>query len=203
MNLSQSFFNENIYYITPSQIIEFLYCKRFIYFMKCLGISQYEEKRFKVQLGRSIHEKKQKENKDYLRTKLNVIKKEINVPLISEKLGIKGIVDEVLTLEDKTMAPLDYKFAEYNDKIYDTYKTQIIMYALMIEEMYGSIVNKGYLVYCRNGHIVKEIEIMDKSKDKLKNTIKEYLDVLQGYFPKATKYKSRCIDCCYSNICIK
>ncbi|SHJ72459.1 CRISPR-associated protein Cas4 [Tepidibacter formicigenes] len=203
MNLSQSFFNENIYYITPSQIIEFLYCKRFIYFMKCLGISQYEEKRFKVQLGRSIHEKKQKENKDYLRTKLNVIKKEINVPLISEKLGIKGIVDEVLTLEDKTMAPLDYKFAEYNDKIYDTYKTQIIMYALMIEEMYGSIVNKGYLVYCRNGHIVKEIEITDKSKDTLKNTIKEYLDVLQGYFPKATKYKSRCIDCCYSNICIK
>jgi CRISPR-associated exonuclease Cas4 len=171
--------------------------------MKCLGISQYEEKRFKVQLGRSIHEKKQKENKDYLRTKLNVIKKEINVPLISEKLGIKGIVDEVLTLEDKTMAPLDYKFAEYNDKIYDTYKTQIIMYALMIEEMYGSIVNKGYLVYCRNGHIVKEIEITDKSKDTLKNTIKEYLDVLQGYFPKATKYKSRCIDCCYSNICIK
>jgi hypothetical protein len=53
---SQNFFNENQYYITPSEIIEFLYCKRFIYFMKCLGIRQYEEKRYKVQKGREIHE---------------------------------------------------------------------------------------------------------------------------------------------------
>ncbi len=70
MKLSQSFFNENQYYITPSEIIEFLYCKRFIYFMKCLGIRQYEEKRYKVQKGREIHEKREKENRDYLRKKL-------------------------------------------------------------------------------------------------------------------------------------
>jgi CRISPR-associated exonuclease Cas4 len=171
--------------------------------MKCLGIEQYEEKRFKVQLGRNVHEKKQSENKDYLRKNLNVTKKESNVSLVSEELKIKGIVDEVLTLEDKTMAPLDYKFAKYNDKIYDTYKTQIVMYSIMIEEMYKCSVNKGYLVYCRDKNTVKEIEITDKLKTNLKKTIKEYVDISKGYFPKATRYKSRCLDCCYSNICIK
>ena len=49
MKSFQNSFNEFNYYITPSDIIEFLYCKRFIYYMKCLGIEQYEEKRYKVQ----------------------------------------------------------------------------------------------------------------------------------------------------------
>jgi len=57
MKSSQSFFNENQYYITPSDMIEFLYCKRYIYYMKCLGIDQNVEKRFKVMIGREIHER--------------------------------------------------------------------------------------------------------------------------------------------------
>ena len=50
-------------------MIEFLYCKRFIYYMKCLGIKQYEDKRYKVEKGRELHRKKENENKDYLRKK--------------------------------------------------------------------------------------------------------------------------------------
>ena len=161
MKSSQSFFNENQYYITPSEIIEFLYCKRFIYFMKCLGIRQYEEKRYKVQKGREIHEKREKENREYLRKKLGVVSKEVSISLVSNRLKTRGKVDEVLTLEDGTMAPLDYKFAEYDDIVYSTYLTQVVMYGLMIEEIYEKAVNKGFIVYCRNGYMVKEIEITD------------------------------------------
>lgn len=203
MQSSQNSFNEYQYYITPSEIIEFLYCKRFIYFMKCLGIQQYEEKRYKVQKGRNIHEKREKENRDYLRKRLNVVDKEIDVSLVSNKYKIRGKVDEVLTLADETMAPLDYKFAVYNDIIYSTYHTQIVMYGLMIEEVYDRLVNKGYIVYCRNGYTVKEVDITDTEKEKMKKTITEFTQVIEGYFPKATRYKARCIDCCYKNICIK
>ncbi len=203
MKSFQSFFNENNYYVTPSEIIEFLYCKRFIYFMKCLGIRQYEEKRYKVQKGRTLHSKREKENKDYLRKKLGVTAKDIDVSLVSDTYRIKGIVDEVLTLSNGTMAPLDYKFAFYDSKVYDTYRTQIVMYALMIEEIYGKVVDKGYIVYCRKGYDVKEIEITSQLKSKVNKTISEYLKVVQGHFPKATKYKARCIDCCYKNICIR
>jgi CRISPR-associated exonuclease Cas4 len=171
--------------------------------MKCLGINQYEEKRYKVQKGRAMHNQKERINKDYLRKKLGVINKEISVPLISHHYRIKGKVDEVLELEDGTMAPLDYKFAEYKEKVYSTYKTQIVMYGLMIEEIYDKIVRKGYLVYCRNGYKVIEIEIDNKLKSKVQSYIQEYTDVLNGYFPNATKYKKRCTDCCYKNICIK
>ena len=203
MSLSQSFFDENQYYITPSEIMEFLYCKRFIYFMKCLGIKQYEEKRYIVQKGRTIHDKRLKENKDYLRKRIGVIKKEMDVSLVSYKYKVRGKVDEVLTLNDNTMAPLDYKFAIYNEKLYKTYRFQILLYSLMIEEIYGKVVNKGYIIYCRDGYDIKEINITVQDKEEVIKIIKEFVLITQGYYPKATNDKIKCLDCCYKNICIK
>lgn len=203
MKLSQNFFNEFDYYLTPSEMIEFLYCKRFIYFMKCLGIEQYEEKRYKVQKGREIHGKKEMENKDYLRNKIDVVEKHISVDLYSKEYKIKGKVDEVLTLKDGSLAPLDYKFSEYNDLVFTTSKIQMVMYSIMIAEMYKLQVNKSYLVYCRSNNLVKEIEITEKDIKIVKNDITEYEKVLNGYFPPATKSKAKCVDCCYRNICVR
>lgn len=202
MKSYQNSFDEFEYYTTPSDIIEFMYCKRFIYYMKCLSIPQFEENRFKVQKGRDVHQRKETQNREYLRKKLGVTNKLIDVDLYSKKYKIKGIVDEVLTLEDGTMSALDYKFAKYDEKIYKTYKNQILMYSIMIQEMYDAKVTKGFLVYTRSANLVKEIEINSKDLDKLKKDIKEYFKVIEGYFPKGTSSKSRCIDCCYRNICI-
>jgi len=203
MKSSQSFFNENQYYITPSDMIEFLYCKRFIYYMKCLGIGQNEEKRFKVMMGREIHEKRGSQNKEYLPKKIGSCKKMISINLVSEKYGIRGNPDEVHILEDGTMAPLDYKYALYNERLFKTYKNQLIMYALMIEEVFQKDVRKGFIVYCREANRLVELEISKEDKEKIRDYIEEYRRVLDGYYPEATKQKSKCVDCCYRNICIK
>lgn len=202
MKSSQNFFNEYDYFITPSEVIEFMYCPRFTYFMKNLGISQHEEKRLKVQIGREIHEDRANQNKEYLRKKIGSIKKEADVNIVSRKWLIRGKVDEIHHLSDGTLAPLDYKFAPYDEKIYETYKQQIILYGLMIEEIYDKIVNRGYLVYCREGNKLVEMEINNLDKEEAIGYLEEFKKVLNGYFPKATKYKARCIDCCYKNICI-
>lgn len=203
MKSSQSFFNENQYYITPSDMIEFLYCKRFTYYMKCLGISQNEEKRFKVMMGREVHDKRGSQNKDYLSKKVGSCGKMISVNLVSEKYGIRGTADEVHKLEDGTMAPLDYKYAVYNEKLFKTYRNQMVLYALMIEDVFDKTVNKGFLVYCRDENRLIEIEITNEEKEKARCYIEEYRKVLEGYYPEATKQKSKCLDCCYRNICTK
>jgi CRISPR-associated exonuclease Cas4 len=171
--------------------------------MKCLGIKQYEEKRYKVQKGRNIHEKRLKENKDYLRKRIGVIGKEVDVSLVSNKYKVRGKVDEVLTLNDNTMSPLDYKFAKFDEKIYITYRSQILLYSLMIEETYDKVVNKGYIIYCRDGYEIKEILITEKDKKEIKEIIKKFILVTEGYYPKPTNDKRKCLDCCYKNICIK
>lgn len=203
MKLSQSFFNENQCYITPSDMIEFLYCKRFIYYMKCLGIRQNEEKRFKVMMGRDIHEKRGRQNKAYLPKKIGSCNKMIGINLVSEKYGIRGNSDEVHTFKDGTMAPLDYKYAIYDERLFRTYKNQLVMYAVMIEEVFTKAVQKGFIVYCREENRLVEVEITKKDKDKVIEHIEEYRRILDGYYPEATKQKSKCADCCYRNICIK
>lgn len=202
MKLSQNSFSDIDYYITPSDIIEFNYCKRFAYYMKVLGIPQNEETRYKVQVGRNLHELREKRNKGYLRKSICSIKKLSEVPLISENYKLKGKVDEVNFFQDGTAAPLDYKFAEYKDKIFKTYKTQMVMYSIMIEEMFGSTVNTAYLLYCRGGNELIKIDITKTMKNEIVNIIEEYAKILCGFYPKATKSKSKCHDCCYRNICV-
>eukprot|EP00831_Metopus_contortus_P039372 TRINITY_DN30868_c0_g1_i1.p2 TRINITY_DN30868_c0_g1~~TRINITY_DN30868_c0_g1_i1.p2 ORF type:complete len:123 (-),score=18.96 TRINITY_DN30868_c0_g1_i1:80-448(-) len=83
--------------ITVSDVLEYMFCPRFIFFMYCLNISQYEERRFKVQTGRDVHEKKRIANPDYFRKKLGVCARQQEVYLSSETHHIKVIVDDVLT----------------------------------------------------------------------------------------------------------
>jgi len=114
----QDVYPESRIMITPMDVVEYIFCPRFIYFMYCLGIPQHEELRWNVLKGRQMHESKNKENKYYLRRRIGCIKKEMNVYLASEKLHIRGEVDEVLHLEDGTLAPLDYKLTEYKEFTY-------------------------------------------------------------------------------------
>jgi len=190
-------------YITPSEVVEYLYCPRFIYFMNCLSIPQHEEQRFKVLAGREIHEKKAKINKDYLRRKLNCNKREINVYLASDKYHLKGVIDEVLFLEDGTAAPLDYKFAEYKERLFRTHKVQSTLYAILIKENYQVGVDRGYICYTRSKNLIKAIDFKESNFRKAVEMIDEALQIIQtGYYPKGTKHPSKCVDCCYKNICV-
>ena len=186
--------------ITPSHIIQYLYCPRFTYFEYVLGIPQFEEKFFKVQKGREIHEQKARQNTDYLRKRIGVIKKHENQYITNSYL--RGEIDEVLELTDGTMAPLDFKYAEFKDKIYNTYKTQLYCYAILIEKNYGKKVNKGYIVYTRSKNKLVEVKISEEQKESLKLVIFEILKIINNnLYPKATKSKKRCLSCTYKNIC--
>ncbi|RKY84164.1 CRISPR-associated protein Cas4 [candidate division KSB1 bacterium] len=190
--------------ITPSEIVEYLFCPRFIYFMNCIAVPQSEQRRLKVLIGREIHKKKEYINKDYLRKKIGCIDKELSVYLSSEKVKLRGIVDEVLHLKDGTLAPLDYKFTVYKDFVYRTHRIQNILYGLLIEENYGKPVNKGFVVYVRSKNYLKEVEHREKDKYRALNIIEDIFNVIiNGFFPKKTKFPARCIDCCYKNICVK
>lgn len=188
--------------LTPSHIIEYLYCPRFTYFEYVLRIPQHEEANYLVMRGRNLHDEKLEQNKEYLRKRLGVVDKRLDQYLTNAL--IRGRMDEVLTLQDQTMAPLDYKFAEYKDRVYDTYKTQLYCYAWLIEENFGQPVHKGFLVYTRSRNKVIEVEISEENKAEVKKAAADIFDIIeQNRFPKATKYKARCVSCTYRNMCIK
>lgn len=190
--------------ITPSEVIEYLYCPRFTYFMSYLKISQHEKNRFKVLVGREVHKTKTRINKEYLRKRIGVKDKLLEQKLYSKKHHLHGIVDEVLFLEDGTAASLDYKFAKYKDTTFLTHKYQVVMYGLMIADNFNVEVNRGYIVYVRSKNLLKEIKFSNEDFSEVEKILEEIISIIaKGFFPKRTRYKRRCLDCTYRNICIQ
>lgn len=188
--------------LTPSHLIEYLFCPRFTYFEYVLQIPQYEEKDYKVMRGRHLHDERLEQNKDYLRRRLGVVNKYLDQYLTNDH--IRGRIDEVLELADGTMAPLDYKFAEYKDRIYETYRTQLYCYAWLIEENFDRKVTRGYLVYTRSRNKVLEVPIGETEVREIREAADAIYRIIdQNFFPKATKYKARCVTCTYRNVCIR
>ena len=189
--------------VTISDVLEFLFCPRFIYFIHCLDIPQHEEQRYKVLKGRDVHEKRRTTNIDYVRKKIDCVRKERQVFIAAKEHHIKGIADEVLFLGDGTAAPLEYKFAEYKDRIFKTYKYQLVLQALMIAENYDVEVNRGYICYTRSNNLVKQIDFKKRDFDKGIEIIMDILEIIEKcFYPKKTNDKMKCVDCCYRNICV-
>ncbi len=189
--------------ITATDILEHLFCPRFTYFEIYLKIPEHQEKRFKVQKGRSVHEEKSFLNPEYLRKKLGCIRKMRRVPLGSDR-GLHGIVDEVLFLKDGSAAPLDYKYAEYKGMTFKNHVYQLTFYGRLIRENFNVPVNRGLIIYTRSQNKLVEVEITGQLYSELDAIIANFLAVARrGTYPNPTSYRARCADCCYGNICEK
>ncbi|CAH1002441.1 hypothetical protein LEM8419_03320 [Neolewinella maritima] len=188
--------------ITPSHIIQHLYCPRFTYFEWVLRLPQNEEKYSKVLRGRQLHDERLERNKGYLRKRLGVVSRLDDQYLTNDFL--RGRIDEVLELEDGTFAPLDYKFAEYKDRVFSTYLTQLYCYALLIKSIFGKSVTRGFIVYTRSNNKVVELPTPELALDGVRQTAAEIREVVENNtFPRATKYKKRCLTCTYRKVCIQ
>lgn len=187
--------------LTPSHLIEHQYCPRYTYFEYVLCIPQNEQKYGKVMRGRQLHDQKLEQNKGYLRKRLGVAQRTDDCYLTMP--GLRGIIDEVLELQDGRFAPLDYKFAVWKNRVMPTYQLQLTCYALLVEANFPGEVTNGYLVYTRSKHKVVEVPIGPAERDRAYRLIAETQRVIrESIYPKATKNKRQCVTCTYRNICV-
>ncbi|MDP2173005.1 MAG: CRISPR-associated protein Cas4 [Candidatus Cloacimonadaceae bacterium] len=190
-------------FITPSEVIEHMFCPRFTYFMNVLKVGQHEHRRQLVNKGRLIHENKLVTNKDYLRKKVGADSKLLDVYLSSEQLMLVGKIDEVLFLQDGTAAPLDYKYAFWENRIYNTHIMQQTLYAMLIELQFQRTVNRAFIVYVRSKNHLEQIDITENLKIKAKKVLDDIFNIINlSYYPNAKKSKRKCEDCTYRNICV-
>lgn len=171
--------------------------------MHILKIDQHEHDRALVNKGRDIHLQKMVVNKDYLRKSIGAVDKMIDVYLSSEKLRLVGRIDEVVFLDDHTAAPLDYKYAFWENKVYKTLFTQQVLYSLLIEENFSVNVDRAYIVYVRSKNHLESFPISPAHKSRAKEYLDEILEIINlAVFPKVSSTNSKCCDCTYRNICV-
>src|SRR3954464_6576758 len=143
--------------LTPSDVLEHLFCGRFTYFERHLLLPEFQERREKVRRGRALHAAREATHRAYVRKRRGVVEKRVDVSLASPRHHLRGRLDEVLFFADGTAGPLDYKFARYPGRVYRTLRLQSAIYALLIRENFRLPVRRGYLVYTRSRNRVVEL----------------------------------------------
>src|SRR4051794_14473641 len=183
--------------LTPSDILEHSFCGRFTYFERHLLLPEFQERREKVRRGRALHAVREATNRAYLRKRLGVIEKRIDVTLSSPRHHLRGRLDEVLFFGDGTAGPLDYKFARDPGRVHTTLRVQSAIYALLIRENFGLPVVRGYVVYTRSQNRVVEVSYGPEDFRSIGRAVREILGVVRlGKLPKRAP-TSHCVDCCY------
>ncbi|MBI2546942.1 MAG: CRISPR-associated protein Cas4 [Candidatus Aenigmarchaeota archaeon] len=186
-------------YITATDLMNYSYCPRIIYYTEVLRDPQFTTKKeFKGREKEYDYQTKAKRTK--------VVKQYPKLPklfkahLVSERLGIKTIVDSIMIDKEKNEAyPIQAKYSYRPPKLFRGQINQLLMEALLIKECLGYNVPFGFIKFLKSGDLVK-VNLSNK-KDVLE-LLNEVRDVIEGErFPKATVYKKRCIDCCYKSKC--
>lgn len=165
-------------YIDVSDIVQYLYCPRKVYFHRVAGITLT---RPKMEVGREFHDRIE----DSLRHRPDLLS--CNVYLESKRYGIKGKVDAIIE-RDGEYIPVDIKYSKFRHVFYQ-WKMQLVAYAVLIEENFDCTVKRGYIYFPEIRKFV-EVEISPTDKRRLFEIIKQVEGVIkQGVFPRATKSK--------------
>jgi CRISPR-associated exonuclease Cas4 len=188
--------------LTPSDLLEHLFCGRFTYFERHLALPEFQERREKVRRGRALHEVREATNRAHLRKRLGVVEKRIDVSLASPRHHLRGRLDELLFFADGSAGPLDYKFSRDPGRVYTTLRLQSAIYALLIHETFGVPVRRGYVVYTRSRNRVVELSYDPTDFQRIGRTVREMVAILtHGQLPSRAP-ASHCADCCYRFICV-
>ncbi len=195
--------------ISIFKIMDYIFCPRVVYYEEILGISGNKESDFKEK-----EEARRKTisglNKKWIWERLK-LKKEMgsfydsvkyDVLLSSPKNNFHGVIDEVLILNDETIVPLHFINSKYDGRIYESYKYQMAMYSMLIEENFNIESKLGYILFSVGLSKLMKITYTSEDFRKLEDYAKKVLEIIKfGKYPIESEGGTKCRDCYYKKIC--
>lgn len=180
---------------------QWVYCPRVLYYHTCLP--QVRPVTYKMEAGIEAGEREvARELRRGLRAYgLEGGKREFNVSLSSQRLGLRGVVDMVIWLEGvkgEDFVPVDYKLSRVAG---EHFKLQLAAYALMLEEMDGGHAKRGFLYFIPLRR-VEEVRLDKRLRDKLLRALDAMHRMLwtEG-MPLPTSRRGKCVTCEFRRFC--
>jgi CRISPR-associated exonuclease Cas4 len=184
-----------------SDITQYFYCPRKIYFLKTLGIKI--KSRPKMDMGKEEHDKEHrriKERKTIYGFSEGEVKDVIhNLALEDTDLGLYGMVDTTLIMENGEIIPVDVKYSNASN-VRINWKKQLVAYSLLLESHYQTIVKRG-VIYLPAQRKQIQIDITADAKYILKQDMLKINALIESEkMPNATK-DSKCSYCEMKKFC--
>ncbi|AFC99933.1 CRISPR-associated protein Cas4 [Methanocella conradii HZ254] len=163
-----------------SDITQYFYCPRKVYFMKTMGIKV--KPRPKMDLGKEEHEREHrrvKERKTIYGFSEDEVKEVIHDLAIENKtIGLYGMVDTVLIMKNGEVLPVDVKYSK-SVSVKINWRKQLIAYSLLLEAYFGTTVRRG-IIYLPAQHKQIQVEITCEGKEMVKQDIRKIKDLIKS-----------------------
>ncbi len=184
--------------LNVSDIRQYMYCPRIIYFDYVVVVPRHIT--FKMEKGKTAQEDFSHKEKRRTLAKwgLEDGQREFHVPVKSEKLGLFGILDMLIT-SDSGLYPVEYKNTFGSVAIHHKY--QLIAYAMMVEEERRKPVREGF-IYLIPQNKMEKFFVDEGARFYTKKICTQIRQIIENQtFPEATRKKGRCRDCEFRNYC--
>jgi len=194
------------HFVSVTDVKHYLYCPRIVYFERVLHAkpmlgSQQEE-------SKELHEeyvKKELKRKDaiYYSPEFIGAEKLLFTSLSSSLLELRGDLDCIIKTEKGEYIPVDYKNMQSNrGRVWMDHKYQLVAYALLIEEEFGTQVRRGFVSYLPE-KLILELEITPTMKTHVKRVIGHVKRIVrEEKLPPIRVAKHKCTGGCgYKHLC--
>jgi CRISPR-associated exonuclease Cas4 len=183
---------------------QYCYCPRIIYYYYCLP--QIRPITYKMEAGLAAQDEEEvREARRSLRVYgLRRGECESNVWLESPGLGLRGQVDLVIQTDDNLrgeteLIPVDYKLSSGPLGLH--FKLQLLAYGLMLEEMRGIPVRRGFL-YAIPRRRATEVAFTAELRRNFNQALAAMTEtVMQELMPEPVKQRARCEACEFRRFC--
>ncbi|MBI4399756.1 CRISPR-associated protein Cas4, partial [Candidatus Micrarchaeota archaeon] len=125
-----------------------------------------------------------------------------NLSLGSKELNFRTVLDCLLIDKDKSEAfPIEYKNTKKPEKLYRTFRIQVLAESLLVTECLGYSVPFAFIKFEQTGDMVK-VPITNNELEEVKQVIREINHLIENeIMPQPTPYIKRCMDCCFWKVC--
>jgi CRISPR-associated exonuclease Cas4 len=187
------------YPVRVTDLKQFVYCPRVYFYQVCLP--KIRPVTFKMEEGaRAGQSEVGREERRSLRAYgIKEGAREFDVPVRSKRLGVRGEIDMVVTVaETGEVIPVDYKMSKIAGI---HFQMQVTVYGMMLEEMRGVKVTRGFL-YEIPLKRAEEVEIDMRMRLRAEKAFREMREILeQERMPPPARNVAKCVTCEFRRFC--
>lgn len=183
---------------------QYTYCPRLIYYHHCLPNIRPITYKMEAGLEAQDEEDVRAARRSLRAYGLSRGTMETHVYLESAALGLRGVIDLVITTDDNPqgkpeMIPVDYKLSSRQMGIH--FKLQLLAYGLLLQEVRKLPVNRGFL-YAIPRRQATEVAFTPSLQTRLDNALAEMQQfVNREIMPNPVKQRSKCQVCEFRRFC--
>jgi len=180
---------------------QWIYCRRILFYLTCLPDVRPTTYLMEVGSEQGKAEETRELRRALHRYGLENGRREFGVRLSSPRLGLRGVVDMVIWLDEQQppqVLPVDFKLSH---TLGEHVKLQLTAYGMLLEEVTGRQSPRGFIYQIPLRRAV-EVPFSTGLRRKFENELAEMQSVIRGeQMPPPAKKTSQCVVCEFRRFC--